>query len=73
LYEGQADCGRLGLIVQQPKKSSPVHAQGACVGSGHEPEQVNPILPVAISMGEIAVEAPGDPSSRVGLHALASF
>jgi hypothetical protein len=70
LYEGQADCGRLGLIVVQPNKNTPIAAQGACVGSGHAPEQVNPILPVAQDVGAIAVQAPGVEAATVHLHAL---
>jgi hypothetical protein len=70
VYEGQADCGRLGLIVLQPNKRSTPQAQGACVGAGHAPEQVNPILPVAQDNGEIPVEAPGAQAATVGLHAL---
>lgn len=60
LYEGTADCGRLGLIVAQPRKGGPINAQGACVGEGHVPEQVNPILPVAQDNGRIPVMTPGD-------------
>jgi hypothetical protein len=59
LYEGKGDCGRLGLIVTQPDKSAEVSTQGACVGDGHVPEQVNPILPVSLDEGTIAVQAPG--------------
>jgi hypothetical protein len=63
LYEGTADCGRLGLIVAQPSPGAPIEAQGACVGEGHVPQQVNPILPVAEAMGQIAVKTPGDETS----------
>jgi hypothetical protein len=55
LYEGTADCGRVGLIVSQPDRDSDPHGQGACVGEGHPPEQVNPILPVSLKEGEIRV------------------
>ena len=40
-------CGRVGLIVTQPSPDETATAQGACVGPGHLPEQVNPILPIA--------------------------
>jgi hypothetical protein len=56
LYEGAADCGRVGLIVAQPDSSSDPVAQGACVGDGHPPEQVNPILPVSLESGAIRVK-----------------
>jgi hypothetical protein len=58
LYEGQAGCGRLGLIVAQPSEQSEPVAQGACVGEGHPPEQVNPILPIAQELGRIRVQTP---------------
>jgi hypothetical protein len=63
LYEGMADCGRVGLIVSQTNADEEPSAQGACVGTGHPPEQVNPILPVALSGGEIAVEVAGHASA----------
>jgi hypothetical protein len=56
LYEGASDCGRVGLIVSQPDSSSDPQAQGACVGEGHAPEQVNPILPIALEDGAIQVK-----------------
>lgn len=56
LYEGAADCGRVGLIVAQPDADADPIGQGACVGDGHAPEQVNPILPVALKDGEIQVK-----------------
>jgi hypothetical protein len=56
LYEGTSDCGRIGLIVSQPDVDSDPHGQGACVGEGHAPEQVNPILPIALVDGMIRVE-----------------
>jgi len=70
LYEGQASCGRLGLIVIQPNQTAPIEAQGACVGPGHAPEQVNPILPVAQDNGEIPVLEPGAEDATVRLHSL---
>jgi hypothetical protein len=62
LYEGQADCGRIGLIVNQADEDELPSAQGACVGTGHPPEQVNPILPIARKAGEIRVEVDGQES-----------
>ncbi len=56
LYEGATDCGRVGLIVSQPDRDSDPQGQGACVGEGHAPEQVNPILPVSLEDGEIQVK-----------------
>jgi hypothetical protein len=56
LYEGTADCGRVGLIVAQPDDDADPVGQGACVGDGHAPEQVNPILPVALKDGAIQVK-----------------
>ena len=59
LYEGSGDCGRLGLILSQSAPGAEILAQGACVGGGHTPEQVNPILPIASQDGSIRVQAPG--------------
>jgi hypothetical protein len=59
LYEGSGDCGRLGLILSQSAAGAEILAQGACVGDGHPPEQVNPILPIASQNGSIPVRAPG--------------
>ncbi len=59
LYEGEADCGRLGLIVLQPTAAAEAEGQGACVGAGHLPEQVNPILPISLEGGEIRVQVGG--------------
>ncbi len=64
LYEGTADCGRVGLIVSQPDRESDPQGQGACVGEGHAPEQVNPILPVSLKEGEIQVKV-GDAETSV--------
>jgi hypothetical protein len=63
LYEGLSDCGRIGLIVTQASEDDAPTGQGACVGPGHPPEQVNPILPIALDAGEIRVEAGGVESS----------
>jgi hypothetical protein len=63
LYEGLADCGRIGLIVTQASKGNEPSGQGACVGTGHPPEQVNPILPIALKAGEIRVEVGGQVSA----------
>lgn len=61
LYEAQSDCGRIGLIVTQRSATAAPTAQGACVGPGHAPEQVNPILPLATNDdGTIAVEVVRD-------------
>lgn len=63
LYEGKGDCGRLGLILSQSAPGAEIFAQGACVGDGHTPEQVNPILPIASQDGSIRVQAPGQDDS----------
>jgi hypothetical protein len=44
LYEGNAGCGRLGLILIQPTPDMPAVGQGACVGPVLE--QVNPLEPI---------------------------
>lgn len=62
LYEGTAECGRIGLIVTQGAAGDEASAQGACVGPGHLPKQVHPILPVALERGEIRVAIGGDES-----------
>lgn len=62
LYEGTAECGRIGLIVTQSAADDEPSAQGACVGPGHLPKQVHPILPVALEDGEIRVEIAGNES-----------
>lgn len=57
LYDGEDDCGKLGLIVREGVSGGPERAQGACVGAGHAPQQVNPILPVGLDAdGSIPVE-----------------
>jgi hypothetical protein len=60
LYEGKAGCGRLGLIVTQADKNAQPTAQGACVGDDHDPEQVNPIEPIASQQGKVRVQAPAE-------------
>jgi hypothetical protein len=69
LYEGTSDCGRLGLIVTQAAPDAELSAQGACVGDGHAPEQVNPILPLTSQAGRIPVQTPGDAASATLLRA----
>jgi hypothetical protein len=64
LYEGLSDCGRVGLIVTQASSNDEPEGQGACVSMNHPPEQVNPILPVALSGGEIKVTI-GDTEASV--------
>jgi hypothetical protein len=69
LYEARADCGTVGLIVTQDDPDSEPTAQGACVGDGHLPDQVNPIKPISRdSDGAIAVEVVrGDEATRADL------
>ena len=65
VYEAMDPCGRVGLIVTQPSSDETATAQGACVGPGHLPEQVNPILPIARrDDGSIRVELAGDDGPR---------
>jgi hypothetical protein len=66
VYEAVDDqCGKVGLIVTQPSQNDVATAQGACVGPGHLPEQVNPILPITLEDdGTIAVELEGDEGPR---------
>jgi hypothetical protein len=65
LYENTGDCGRIGLIVTQPTVKGAVHAQGACVGPGHLPQQVNPILPVTLGAdGSIRVDVVADDGTQ---------
>jgi hypothetical protein len=67
LYEARAECGTVGLIVAQDEPDSEPSAQGACVGDGHLPDQVNPIKPISRERdGTIAVEiVRGDEETRV--------
>jgi hypothetical protein len=69
LYEARADCGTVGLIVTHDGPDSEPTAQGACVGEGHLPDQVNPIKPISRdSDGAIAVEVVrGDEATRADL------
>jgi hypothetical protein len=65
LYEGEAPCGKLGLIVTQASKDDEPSGQGACMGIEGETlivEQVNPVFE-RISELEIPVTVeslPGD-------------
>jgi hypothetical protein len=70
LYEASAPCGKVGLIVTQPSPKDPARGQGACVGDGHLPQQVNPILPISLEHdGTIAVEvATEQGTQRVHVH-----
>jgi len=69
LYEAQAECGTVGLIVTQDDPDSDPIGQGACVGVGHLPDQVNPIKPISFERnGAIAVEVVrGDDATRTDL------
>lgn len=70
LYEAKAECGTVGLIVTQDAPDSEPIAQGACVGDGHLPDQVNPIKPIALERGAIAVEVVReDEATRVRVRA----
>jgi len=69
LYEARAECGTVGLIVTQDEPDSQPTAQGACVGDGHLPDQVNPIKPISRERsGAITVEVVrGDEATRADL------
>lgn len=68
LYEGEADCGRLGLIVTQDTDGN-VTAQGACTGSaGKRPQQVKLIEPITSEEGMIRVPTPGRPGGTTLLR-----
>lgn len=59
LYEGKADCGRLGLIVTQAAKDAQPTAQGACTNTtGEPPQRVDPIAPITSEGGKIRVRTP---------------
>lgn len=61
LYEGTADCGRVGLIVTQATKSAPPTATGACTSTnGKPPRQVQPVAPITSEAGEIRVQVSGE-------------
>jgi hypothetical protein len=62
LYEAEAGCGKVGLIVAQESAQAPPSGQGACISSKAVPsvEQVNPIRPLArMADGTIAVLVAG--------------
>jgi len=71
LYEAKAECGTVGLIVTHDGPDTEPTAQGACVGEGHLPDQVNPIKPISLERsGTIEVEVVrGDEAMRVDLRA----
>jgi hypothetical protein len=62
LYEANAPCGKVGLIVSMEGASGAPLTQGACTGStAGDVEQVIPILPVSRGAdGAIAVTIAGD-------------
>ena len=70
LYEGTADCGRLGLIVSQANKDALPTAQGACADTTEEPaQQVSPIAPITSEAGKIPVRLPGGGDAPLLLQA----
>lgn len=71
LYEGKADCGRVGVIVTQPNKGAAPSAQGACTSStGKPPQPVEPIVPEAGSI-EVRARTPGGGDATLLLRAAA--
>jgi hypothetical protein len=63
LYEGNASCGRIGLIVVQATPDTAAVGQGACIGPVFE--QVNPLEPlVRTPDGAILVTVGGSTAER---------
>lgn len=72
LYEGKADCGRLGLIVAQADEDTRPIAQGACTSTtGAPPQQVDAIAPITSEAGKIRVRTPGGGGATLLLQAAA--
>lgn len=70
LYEGKADCGRVGLIVSQANADVLPTAQGACSDSkGVTIQQVSPIAPIHAEAGKIPARAPGEGDATLLLRA----
>jgi len=70
LYEGKADCGRLGLIVSQAAKDALPTAQGACADITEQPAQlISPIAPINSEAGKIRVRKPGGGDATLLLQA----
>jgi hypothetical protein len=62
LYEAQAPCGHVGVIVADESPPDPPVVQGACIGNVDPPsfEQVNPLSPLTRGAdGSIRVTIPG--------------
>ena len=73
LYEGRADCGRLGLIVTQATKDALPTAQAACTNSTGKSQQVHPITPITSEAGKIRVRTPGGGGDATLLLQLAAL
>jgi len=70
LYEGEADCGRVGLIVIQSSGAEPALAQGACTNLRDASSRpIEAILPVAAEAGGIRVRLSDDSDTPILLHA----
>jgi hypothetical protein len=70
LYEGHADCGRLGLVVTQAAADTLPTAQGACADTTAQPiQQVSAIEPINAEAGKIRVRKPGDGDATLLLQA----
>jgi hypothetical protein len=74
LYSGQAACGRVGLIVSQPRAEDEPTGQGACVrfiDGQITVEQVNPVLPLKQLEDFIRVTVASEPEQEVMVRPVA--
>lgn len=62
LYEANAPCGKVGVVISPVPDSEELHVQGACLGTVLiDAKQVNPILPLTLgSDGSIEVRVEGE-------------
>ena len=70
LYEGTAECGRLGLIVTQATPDAVPASQGACTSDSGAPiQQVDAVAPLAAEAGKIRVHLPSADDATLLLQA----
>jgi hypothetical protein len=62
LYEANAPCGKVGVIISAVPDSDELHVQGACLGQViADARQVNPILPLTrANDGSVEVQVEGE-------------
>jgi hypothetical protein len=67
LYEANAPCGKVGVIISAVPDSDELHVQGACAGKVlADAKQVNPILPVTRAAdGSIEVRVEGQTETEL--------